>query len=358
MNVAVICAYPAGTNTGMISVDLSFDSLDLTGVNYTKFCSWRGKKKSNEFDIEYEELHSVSQLEKFDKIIFWGDFLHWIEYAKKDWKIKTLDRDSTLTSDEAIDQWYKLFLLEGRDDLQRKSIIFGNTLYGLNSQQLSDTRYFSAIHSIYSNCQYAMPRDIFTYNFIRQIVSTDNIQLGCDCALLLNSDKFLNKSSGLSNYFLYSFGRSGHRDVLINYVNDLGLKLNKTPIELKWLVKGTSVNQLIENLEKIKLADFVITDIYHCAVNSNRELIKTLCIGNGLSIVTDTLSDKKKEIFYSQHFQRQNYIFLESIISNYNYSLENASSLLSEHDAFNFQFKMLNSFIETTKNILISKIKQ
>jgi hypothetical protein len=300
MNIAVICAYPAGTNTGMISVDLAFESLDLKNVNFTRFCAWRGKKKSDSLDIGYEEYHSVSQIEGYDKIIFWGDFLHWIEYAKKDWQLKSIDRNNSLTFEMAIDLWYKMFLLEGRPDLQKKTLIFGNTLYGLDSHQLSNERYLSAIKSLYTSCLYSMPRDIFSANFIKQITKSNNSEFGCDCALLLDSNKFIKDLNTEKDYFLYSLGRSGNLETLTRFVKDLGIKLNKTPVELKWLTKGTGVYHLIENLKKIKSADFVVTDIYHCAVNSNRESIKTICIGNGLSNIVDTLSDKKKEISSSR----------------------------------------------------------
>jgi hypothetical protein len=355
MKIALICAQPAGTNTGMISVDLAFNSLKLENVSVTRFCSWKSISKKEPLGLEYTELNTIDQLETFDKIIYWGDFLHWLEYFQKDWFNKTVNQNSTVTFNEAADTWYQLYLLENRPDLQKKTIIFGNTFYGLNSKALSDSRYLSAIKSLYTNCQISMNRDILSTNFVKQLTN-GNTEFGCDCSLLLDSLEYGIDSTIDQDYFLYSFGRSGENELLINFVNDLGKKIKKTPIELKWLTKGTGVGNLIECLKKIKKSSFVITDIYHCAVNSNRENIKTICVGNGSSRVTDTLSDKKKEIFYRQHFQDRNYFYTEAIKKNYEEELDRIVEILDDTNSFDIGFDFLNNHIKKIKEKITDEI--
>lgn len=357
MNIALVCACPAGTNTGMISVDLAFESLNLKNVSVTRFCSWKNISKKTSIDLEYTELTNISQLENFDKIIFWGDFLHWIEYFKKDWFNKTIKQNPAITFNDASDVWYSLYLLENRIDLQRKTIIFGSTLYGLNSNSFVDSRYLSALKSLYSNCQISMHRDIFSTNFIKQLTAgIGNSEFGCDCSLLLDSSSYVDTVISNQDYFLYSFGRSGQTELLTKFVFDLGKAIGKKPVELKWLSKGTGVNYLIDSIKKIKGSSFIITDIYHFALNSNRENIRTICIGNGNSKIVDTLSDKKKEIFYSQHFQNQNYIYVESIKTLYKETTKETITLLSNTDSFDCSFNFLHSHIQHTKRKLINEI--
>ena len=357
IRIALICAYPIGTNTGMLSVDLAFESIVLNNASVTRFCFWRGKQKQDKLDLDYIELKEVRQLEHFDKIIFWGDFLHWIKYFNIDWKSKTLDRNPTMTESDAEDLWYKIFLLEDRVDLQKRSIVFGSTLYGLDSNQLSNRRYTNALKSLYSNCRLALHRDIFSTSFIKQLTNTNNINFGCDCALLLDSRLYVNAiSQTSSDYFLYSFVRSNKNEILTKLVLDLGKRINKTPIELKWLTKGTSVNHFIDCITKIKQSSFVITDIYHFAVNANRENIKTICVGNSADDVTNTLSDKKKEIFYSQHFQRHNYICTENIVTDYDNTINKIINQLADDKSFKFAFDHLNSYVATVKEQLTKEI--
>lgn len=355
VNIVLICATPAGSNNGMISVDLAFNSIKNhlpDNVNVTRLCAWKSIKKHN--DLEYKELIDITQLENADKIIFWGDFLHWIEYAKKDWTKCFLNKYPHMSEIEIINKWYELYLLENRIDLQKKVIVFGSTLYGLNSFQLLDKRYKSALTSLYSNALHISFRDILSSNYLGQLINDRKHSLfGCDCALLLEHN--IHKSES-SNYFLYSFGRSGSNDVLEKLALDIGNKIGLTPVNLEWLKKGASPDTLFKNLEIIKNSKFVLTDIYHCAVNSYREEIKVICIGNGASTIVNTLSDKKKEIFHLQHLFSNNYFYLENIKENYNKELDKMITLIKNEEYFNHSFSLLLEHVREVKKNLINLI--
>ena len=152
MKIALICAHPAGTNSGMISVDASFNTVRkqlASSVEVTRFCSWRSVSKGE--TLTYEHYYSQDQLKDYDLIIFWGDFLQWIGYCNTDWLVKSKSMNMPLSESEMIDLWYSLFLLEGNIELQKKTILFGGTLYGLNSKQLSNNRYCTALTSLANN---------------------------------------------------------------------------------------------------------------------------------------------------------------------------------------------------------------
>jgi hypothetical protein len=356
MKIALICAYPAGTNHGMISVDYAFETIKSkinSDIKIERFCAWRSIEDNL---LSYTELHSLSQLESFDKIIYWGDFLHWIEYAKKDWANKTLDRNPLMTFDEVIDCWYQLFLLEGREDLQKKTIVFGNTLYGLNAEQLLDQRYINALKLLYSNVVLSMHRDIFSQNFLFQLTRNKSIKFGVDCSFLLNANTQTTKQDQ-EQYFLYSFARSGENELLMQMVNDISKELNLQPKELKWISKGASVTNLKENLKIIKNSNFLLTDIYHCALNSIRENTPTVCFGNSSTKVSDTLSDKKKEIFFRQHFLDQYYIYIESLKRNYTREFRSILKLIN-NESFFLARSLLENQIQSVSLELINEINK
>ena len=358
MKIALICATPAGTNTGMISVDLAFDSIKEQlpdTVHVERFCGWKSIKKSE--SLKYTELYNISQLENFDKIIYWGDFLHWINYGENDWVSRYMRKNLNCNETEAIDKWYQLCLLEHRPDLQKKTIIFGNTIYGLTSAQLLNNRYLTALTELYSNTQCALLRDMLSATMLLQLTLNSNIQFGCDCALLLNTSKYTNNIvNNSSKFFLYSFARSGQRELLEQLTLDLGNKFNITPIELNWLHKGASVQTLTDKLNLIKQSEFVLTDIYHCSINSYREGTKVICIGNSAGTVTDTLSDKKKEIFHLQHFASTNYIFVENLKSNYNTEINNIIKIINNTQLNKSIYNKLTTHIAHTKAQLIESI--
>jgi hypothetical protein len=315
MKVAVVCAYPAGSNSGMISVDLAFETVKKyvdADIEFTRFCAWKSVNHGTNI-LTYTKLEDISQLLDFDKIIYWGDFLHWIKYGN-DWIEKTQSLNKDLTREEIVDTWYQLYFLERYPELQKKAIMFGGTIYGLNSQQLLNDRYFSALKNLYSNASLVLMRDILSSNFVNQLTDSRSTNFGCDCALLLDSSDFLDDNIIDNQPILsYSFGRSGENEKLKQLTLTIAEELNLKTIDLEWLQKGASITKLKEKLSIIKQSKIIITDIYHCSINSIRENIPTVCIGKGASRVDGTLSDKKKEIFYLQHLMSNRFFYLENL---------------------------------------------
>jgi hypothetical protein len=362
MKISLICAYPVKSNPGMNSVDLAFESLRpfLNNCQIDRLCSWKPVKISELGSIEYKEFHSISQLEDSDKIIFWGDFLHWLNYGRIDWVNKWKKINPNLSYDTVIDSWYKLFLLEDRPDLQKKTIVFGNTLYGLNATQLSDERYSIALKNLYTNTKLCMTRDIISSNLLYQITNNEKIHFGCDCALLLDSEAFIDLYRPFnivnSNYLVYSFGRSGNADLLTKFAIEISNELGLIPVHLEWLKKKTGFKEMAQYINLIRGSFALITDIYHCTVTGYREHVPTICIGNGTSIPRTTLSDNKKEIFHYQHFINDRYRYLENIQKDFEYEKKQSMDIIKNKDAQNFINQQLESHVKNTTQILINEI--
>jgi hypothetical protein len=324
MNIALVCAFPSGANPGMLSVDLAFEAVrEMAGnnIHVTQFCA-EGKLTlgNDKIAIDYESLDNQEQLRSFDKIIYWGDFHHWINYANGDWLRRWQSREAARSPNDIIDAWYKLFLLEDAEDLQRRAAIFGSTLYGLTGQQLLDLRYLAALKRLLGNSPLVLMRDHASSNFVEQLAPSHVSAFGCDCALLLDArrlstdDERYARAPDGAPYIVCSFGRSGARSALRALAATLAAQNKLKVVNLEWL-SPHGLDGLISKLSIIKGAEFVVTDIYHLSVTSWRENVPALCIGRGGSSAVGTLSDKKKEIFYRQIFASDKYMYLEDIMA-------------------------------------------
>ena len=318
--IAVICAYSAGRNPGMISSDLAFMSVHKRiGQEYsvTFLCAELKYTISHaQYPIHYELLSDQKQLHEFDLIVYWGDFIHWIGYAFQDWLPRHQIIHPSHSEQSILDLWYKLFLLEGAPDLQKKTLIFGGTLYALNAKQLSDERYVSALTSLYKNVKLALLRDELSANLMSQLIPGIGDFFGCDCALLMTNNLPGVERTTQERYVLCSFGRSDSSAAMPGFAIKIAEKMGLKLIYMDWLGQPFGMDAFQNRLKMVCGAELVITDIYHLSVNSWREGVPAICIGKGAGNPTDTLSDKKKEIFYRQMFGAEWYLYLEDLLEN------------------------------------------
>lgn len=314
--VAFVCAYPAGLNPGMLSVDLASYAL-LGGpsaqLDMQHFCledavDVVGTNRS----LHYRHLTAVEQLQDFDAIVFWGDFLHWIGYGTQDYLLRQAKRMPHLHKADILDSWYRLMLLEGRPDLQRKSIVFGSTIYGLDARQITDSRYLSALQSLYGNARLVQLRDVFSASYAQQLGELCYDAFGCDCALLLDAASWAPAALVDRPYAVCSFARSGNSTALRAFAGVVAKTAGVQLVQAQWL-DMSGIDGLERKLALIRGAKFVFTDTYHMAVSTLREKIPVLCAGWGAKGIQGSLSDKKKETFFQQAFLRKNYLFVEQI---------------------------------------------
>lgn len=62
---------------------------------------------------------------------------------------ETTDRQGKVK--KTLSNWYKLYFLQGRDDLAQKTIIHGGSIYGLDCKQGEDKEYAHALNSLFLN---------------------------------------------------------------------------------------------------------------------------------------------------------------------------------------------------------------
>lgn len=375
MKIALVCAVPDLSNSGMLSVDLAFESLRKyldPNIEVVRFCSWKDIARDGPVSLHYNRLYSVDQLEKFDKIIYWGDFIHWIKYGPSFMSGKGTEcyaKQNNLTIDDArtklTDIWYSMYLLEGRPDLQKKSIIFGNTVYGIDSNQVSNDRYRSALESLYKNSRLVLMRDYLSAFYVSQLFDNRKFSYGCDCALLLEPFGEDSVEIDPEPYMVYSFGRCKNNADLEKFALLLAEKSNIKAINIQWLHPKSSISELSKNLNIIKHAQYSVTDIYHFAINSWREKIPTLTIGRGNSYYGQgTLGDKKKEIFNLQILAMNYYHYYDNIISliinneggSRDKHLNSCLIQIKNKAALDIVFNKLHSQTVYSKNRLITEI--
>jgi len=318
MKIAFICAFPASSNPGMVSVDLAIDSvksrLDPNTV-VDRFCAWRGFEKQGLVPLNYKCYHSVDQLHSYDLIVFWGDFLHWRGYAYKDFLNRGRGKIENFSDQNIIDHWYQLYLFEHQPELQQRTVVVGGTFYAMGADDVADQRYMLALNNLYKNAKLIMMRDLASANFVSQLTNNNQSNFGCDCAALLEVDHLLDYDSSVDPQCVsYALGRSGHGTKLKRLVNTVADRLDANVADLNWLEKGVGIDRTLQKIAQIKQSRVVITDIYHCAITAWREGIPVICIGQGANRVTSTLSDKKKELLHMQLFSMQNYIYVEEIL--------------------------------------------
>lgn len=366
--IAVVCAYPAGENPGMLSVDLAFGSLrralpESVQVNY--FCVEREfELRASDVVLHYQHLTHRDQLLAHDRIVYWGDFLHWIAYFEQDVLMRTRLRNPQADLEALRNAWYDLFFLEGASPAElSKVVVFGSTLYGLDAAQLSVPRYQKALSQLYQNATTVLMRDQVSANFVSQFAREDSNAFGCDCALLLDP-KSLQPDERVKlptvDYLVCSFGRSGANRALLGLAAEIAQRRGLKIINIDWLGNPRGLQALADKLAIIRGARLVVTDIYHMSVTGWREGVPVLGVGQGASQARGTLSDKKKEIFFRQIFASDYYVFLEEVLKAYGSNkamdsyLSNVLKALDRKAALAFVFDTVKRQQELARKRLLS----
>lgn len=323
MKVAVICAFPANLNPGMLSVDLAFlhvKSVLPNPIEITFFCvEGDFELVLGDTRLEYNILRSNNQLDDFDTIVFWGDFLHWYGYFIDDFLFRIRRRYPEKSESELLDLWYGLFFFENREVLQERTIIFGGTLYSTTASQLIDARYLDALSALYGRARLVLMRDVISVALVNSFGKDGREHpLGCDCAFLLQPQELISQVGPTTRpaherYILTAFQRSGSTFALNAFAAYMASGSGAALVQLNWLDRS-GVPGLARKLELIRHAQYVLTDIYHLSVASLRDHVPTLCFGHAKSLGNSTRSDKKKEILFRQTQASENYVYIESVV--------------------------------------------
>lgn len=122
MKIAAICAYSASGNTGMVSVDLALyseyvRSLKNFGATVTFYNVENHKTDTSEnegLSLEYKKLPNIDALASYDRVVFWGDFLHSRHYQESGLKAKA-KRIHGEGYEDAWRSWNNILRMKGAD---------------------------------------------------------------------------------------------------------------------------------------------------------------------------------------------------------------------------------------------------
>jgi hypothetical protein len=331
--LAILCAYPATRNTGMITVDLAVHAVlerhlkDVECTFYTYGDLASLKTENLGMPIEYRHiLHDKEQFLNSDAYLFWGDFIHAKSYQ--------IDLRYRKSPEKDIQDLLELSFLKDVDDERlEKAVVFGGTIITNEAADDADKNYGGLFDRFFKKCGAVLFRDALSAAKVSRLRGNE-ATFGCDCALLLH-DKDLEKIEGTQlqpkdkregiGFFL---SRSPAKIQSCLFARYLSKKLGKKVTWLNWLPvskKMQMVGKLFgfdiydksptpgEILTELSGYEFIVSDTYHRCINAWRLGIPAICIGEGAGHLKTTLNDKKKEILFEMYGGRQFYVFTEHL---------------------------------------------
>ncbi len=332
--VAVICAWNPG-NAGMYSVDLAaVDFLTRNNIDFDLFTSHtpprrgRGKLLRLGIDIGYQykarfgrlsfkRFSDISQLYKYSHVMYWGDFTPNPVYGYEDFQIVEGAYRMRLTEEQSLDKWARLFNLSA-GEIAPGTIAVGNNFQ--HNFAVDSHRYKKYIRNLGSNFDLILPRDIYSVDNLKTFLpasAASKVRPGLDPAFLLN-DTSENKESPKEDIFCYRFVRSNLPSAE-HYVSELEKASGCRGVHLSnWTRLGdqkeTDYDSLFLNyISDIKRSQFVITDLYHLAINAMRLNVPVFCLGNKTESQEGSLGDFKKKILFKMLGLEQYYIEVDSV---------------------------------------------
>lgn len=340
MAIACISAFPAMINPGMISCDLALDSvLARLGID-EKVDRFNFEQTRRVGTVNSRYLKDLDRLDPYRAIIFWGDFQHFLNYAVLDLSRRERTRRREKFERNAfLNQWSARAFLNGRRDLQDKTIVFGETIYGLSGMDLAVTPYQRPLRQFLTNVVDVQFRDPLSVTMAKQLAPDGRIGFGCDCAFLLDADAVLPmpkvsravaKRLPTKKFAVAAFGRSDEDERLAAFAQKLAERAGVELVSMNWLApqRYRALSTIAENIAIVRQARFVVTDIYHLIVTTLRENRPVLGLGWGASAGRTTLDDKKKELLLRSYFGRHLYTFVEDVIDDEKDALNRAANNL------------------------------
>lgn len=340
MAIACISAFPAMINPGMVSCDLALDSVLARLGIVEKVDRFNFEQTRRVGSVNSRYLEDLDRLEEYRAIVFWGDFQHFLNYAVLDLsrRERTRRRDK-FDRNEFLMGWAARAFLSGRRNLQRRTVVFGETIYGLSGVDLAVIPYQRPLRQFLTNVVDVQLRDPLSVAMATQLAPDGRIGFGCDCAFLLDADKVLPMRKAASavakrlpkrKFAVAAFGRSDEDERLMAFAQKLADKAGVELVSMNWLApkRYRAISTIAENIATVRQAQFVVTDIYHLIVTTLRENRPVLGLGWGASHGRTTLDDKKKELLLRSYFGRHLYTFVEDVVGKEAEELDRASGNL------------------------------
>ncbi|MGK5696139.1 hypothetical protein ACSNOJ_25160 [Streptomyces sp. URMC 128] len=334
--VAVITAPNIGyRNTGMLTVDLAFESLRRRTAPETE-TTWytlhtpetvplRECARGTEFPFRFHPLtEHLDSLRDHDAVVFWGDFLHTRHYLEQDATNRLLDFGFAEDRAAARNLLNRTLLFADQpDELLTRTLSYGGTILHNSQSDYEDKEYGPLFSRLVTRSRRVWVRDPLSAAKIAHLRgdrTTDHF--GSDAALLSRPGDLDHlpttqwsravPDGGAIGVFLGA--RTPIPEWLPAFCQDLSERLG-TPLEwLPWFDRDVpapvghiaqrpgrhTIGDLVRVLPRYRL---VITDTYHLAVNSWGAGTPAVCVGAPEPTPKThddylTLSDVKKHVFH------------------------------------------------------------
>jgi len=327
--IAVICA-PNPGNAGMYSVDLAaVDFLSRNGFRFDLFTSHtpprRGRQRLLPYRVEIghksksgfgvlklNRFSNIRQFQKYTDVLYWGDFTPNPMYAFEDFQRLEKRHKIKATKEQSLEKWSRLYNLSG-GKISSNTVAVGNNF----QHDYTDPNhlYKKYLRNLESNFDLILPRDTFSVENLKAHFSVEGkskILPGLDPAFLLK-DKSLSHENSKSQTFCYRFARSKLPEIH-GFINDIERLTGCKGVHLdSWdkLDKSTADSVFYNYIINIQRSRFVVTDLYHLAINAIRLNVPAFGIGNCVESQVGSLGDFKKKVLFKMLGLERYYIEVE-----------------------------------------------
>ncbi|WP_369386841.1 polysaccharide pyruvyl transferase family protein [Streptomyces sp. CG1] len=310
--VAVITAPNIGyRNTGMLTVDLAFESLrrrmgnEIDATWYTlhlpETVPLRACARGTDFPFRFHALtEHLDSLRDHDAVVFWGDFLHTRHYLAQDATNRLLDFGIAEDRDAARALLHRTLLLADQpDELLARTLSYGGTILHNTQSDYEDKEYGSLFLRLMTRSHRVWARDPLSAAKIAHLRGDRTTDyFGSDAALLSRpGDLDHLPTTGWSEQVpeggaigVFLGARTPVPDWLPAFCQGLSDRFG-APLEwLPWFDRDIpsqaghiptrpgdhTIGDLVRVLSRYRL---VITDTYHLGVNAWGAGTPVVCVG-------------------------------------------------------------------------------
>jgi len=249
------------------------------------------RKKWMEGIVAKQAYLNPNQLKDSERIVFWGDFTLNPEYGVNDFFEHDERFGYKSSKAESINRWRQMFSTTNFS--KSKVMTFGQNFQHESLKQ--EGNFYNEAKSMLKDLSIALPRDSISHFNLKSLDLENCCHIqACDPAML----KVINsKVENSENHFVYYFSRSNIANAS-ELIALLEKNLKLKPIELEnWNYYNENFEDRWKVYEKlISTSCFVLTDTYHCAVNSISLKKIPIVISNQSTLQSGTLGDFKKKI--------------------------------------------------------------
>jgi hypothetical protein len=259
--------------------------------------------------LKFRRIRSPAELAQYSRIIYWGDFQNNPLWGAKDFSHRDHRYGDSDSPEQAYKLWRELYLELGKNIPDSTRIYsVGGCFHGMLSH-LDDPYIRDGFDYFLQRADGIFVRDRHSYDIIKSSFSanlTKNTNLGYDTSSLLEVNSL--KNAVKSDYFVWSFGRSGLREeeqkkIIAQLEESVGIR----GVHINWLKPKMPFNStrfydhaFTRMLRTMSAAKFVVTDIYHMTLNSlnvDTPAIVLFREDRGATQHGTLLDDKKKSLY-------------------------------------------------------------